>query len=686
MRLAGRVGTLVLLLVLPASAQRAPVDAAATRLAILAAEDRRAPTERDLAAIRAGARSRDPQTARMGVRALGRLERPELIPDLVPALRNPSPEIRSEAANALAQAAQGWVHEPPSKTPRVSLDLAAAALSARLTVDADTDVRAAIAEALGRLPYASAAQVDTAERALMAFLDRGQLADDRLGGALGLGAIARTRRRLSLPPGANAVASLRSLAELAAPSRIVAPPGSGGRGTASVRDPARDARVRRLALDALILADGVDDETVRRAFQDPDAQVRRLAMRAVATVRAISDIAAADVLRRGLADPVAMVRIEALASARRRQPPSPDLCAAAIDAARDPVAHVALAGLDALAACPTLSAVSLLEQAVHNASAAGLPRAWHPSAHAVVALAGAAPMQALAALPLVVGSPIWQVRMYAARAAAVLKDRGSLETLARDPDANVREAAIEGLTAVAGHAADAVYIDALQRGGYQAVRVAATALAGTSAPDAVAALRSALRVLIAEGRDNSLDARRALVATLRGRGATVEAAATATAPPVAPGISAAQLRRLASARARVSIRGVGRFDLALIGAEAPVTAARFMRLAESGYYDGLTIHRVAPNFVVQGGSPGANEYIGDATFMRDELGLWPHVRGAVGISTRGRDTGDAQIFIDLVDNPRLDHEFTVFAHVLNGMDIVDAILEGDVIEKVEIQK
>jgi peptidyl-prolyl cis-trans isomerase B (cyclophilin B) len=129
---------------------------------------------------------------------------------------------------------------------------------------------------------------------------------------------------------------------------------------------------------------------------------------------------------------------------------------------------------------------------------------------------------------------------------------------------------------------------------------------------------------------------------------------------------------------------VGQFDLALIGAEAPMSALRFVRLAESGYYNGLTFHRVVPNFVIQGGSPGASEYIGDAAFLRDEIGQWPHVRGAVGISTRGRDTGDAQIFIDLVDNPRLDHEYTVFAHVLNGMDVVDAIVEGDVIEKVEI--
>ena len=98
---------------------------------------------------------------------------------------------------------------------------------------------------------------------------------------------------------------------------------------------------------------------------------------------------------------------------------------------------------------------------------------------------------------------------------------------------------------------------------------------------------------------------------------------------------------------------------------------RFARLAESGYYNGLTFHRVVPNFVIQGGSPGANEYVGDAAFMRDEVGTWPHVRGAVGISTRGHDTGDAQIFVDLVDNPRLDHQYTVFAQVLNGIDVVD---------------
>jgi cyclophilin family peptidyl-prolyl cis-trans isomerase len=119
---------------------------------------------------------------------------------------------------------------------------------------------------------------------------------------------------------------------------------------------------------------------------------------------------------------------------------------------------------------------------------------------------------------------------------------------------------------------------------------------------------------------------------------------------------------------------------------APVTVARFVSLVNRGYYNGLTFHRVVPNFVVQGGSPGANEYVGDARYMRDETGpQGVHVRGAVGISTRGRDTGDGQIFIDLVDLPRLDRDYTVFAYVTSGMELVDKILEGAKIVRISIR-
>ena len=120
---------------------------------------------------------------------------------------------------------------------------------------------------------------------------------------------------------------------------------------------------------------------------------------------------------------------------------------------------------------------------------------------------------------------------------------------------------------------------------------------------------------------------------------------------------------------------------------APLLSVRFLRLVNAGYYNGLTFHRNVPNFVIQGGSPHANEYSGNGPFVHDEIGLLGNVRGSVGLSTRGRDTGDAQIFVNLVDNARLDFDYTVFAMVDPGdMDVVDAIVEGETIRTIEFEK
>jgi cyclophilin family peptidyl-prolyl cis-trans isomerase/HEAT repeat protein len=648
-----------------------PATPRTSRLAVLQAEDRRAPTPRDLAVIRSGLHGGDEQTVRTAVRALGRLERPTLIPDLLPSLRHPLPEVRAEAATAIGQAAQGWKGD---KAPAASaFDAVVAPLAARLKIEADADVRQALCDTVGRLPYVSAAQVESAERTLLDVAGRADSLTDRLGVAQGFERLVRVSRKLRAP-GDEALALLRRLT------------------TPAKNEATTGARVRRLALEALTAATALDLETLGSATHDPDAQVRRLAIRAAAA--AAPQVAPADLrglITSGLVDDSPIVRLEALRSLRARR--DPGACAADLSATGDRDLHVTLFAIDELGACASApDAVAALERTVRDLTDAAQPRGWHRSAHALVALAAAEPEAANRVLAQFTGSGVWQLRMYAARAAAQLKNRTALELLARDPDDNVSEAAVEGLRSVAGHDADAIYVAALSRAGHQILRAAALAVVDTpNREKVVPALKLAWQRLVAEGHDNSHDARDAIAKALASAGADPVSRdapgrphASAVSHPPQIDLNTDDLRRLAAPRARVVIRGLGAFELALFTSQAPAAVLRFAHLAEAGYYNGLTFHRVVPNFVIQGGSPGANEFIGDASFMRDEVGLWPHVRGAVGISTRGRDTGDAQIFVDLVDNPRLDHEYTVFAQVLNGIEIVDRILEGDVIDRIEI--
>ncbi len=645
--------TLVLAAVAGASAQTP------RQVSILQAEARRAHSNRDLAVLRSAAGSADVDTAVLAVRALGRLERPSLVTELLLSLRSRLPEVRAEAANAVGQAASGW----NDAAPVLSLNRILTALVSRLQIDSDADVRGAAAETLGRLPYTSPTQVGRAEAALVKAAGPDASIADQLGVARGLEALVRIHGQRKAPD----PETLALLAGLASPADGVE--------TAP--------RVRRLALSALITANAAGEALIVRAAVNPDEQVRQLAMRAAASTDAVSAGGAAGVLAKGLADPAPMVRIEALASVNGRQPGDTGVCATDVDAAADPDMRVALSALDRLEACGAWPDATALLELTATSLNSPASRSWHAPAHALVALAAASPDRARAVLEPFAASTDAHARAYAARAAGRLHDGATLERLASDTDDNVREAAIDQLRIVEAHAADARFVASLARPGYQAVRAAAYALTGS--PDAelaVPALQAALARLDAEGGDNATSARAAI------RAALVSLGQTPAAPKDPKGLSGALTleawRAVVSARARITMGDGGAFEIALLADQAPETVTRFVELAKSGYYDGLTFHRVVPNFVVQGGSPGANEYVGDRFFMNDEVGWWPHTRGAVGLSTRGRDTGDAQFFIDLVDNPRLNHEYTVFAHVLEGMDVVDTIVEGDTITRIEI--
>ena len=155
----------------------------------------------------------------------------------------------------------------------------------------------------------------------------------------------------------------------------------------------------------------------------------------------------------------------------------------------------------------------------------------------------------------------------------------------------------------------------------------------------------------------------------------------------APFPTASVLNGLKGATAEVHIFGKGVIAMRLLSDEAVMAVHAFVTLAESGAFAGRTLHRIVPNFVVQGGSPGADEYDpATAYFMRDEVGFARNARGTFGISTRGRDTGDGQLYINLIDNMRLDHDYTVFAETVRGLDVVDRIQEGDVMSRVVIKR
>ena len=118
--------------------------------------------------------------------------------------------------------------------------------------------------------------------------------------------------------------------------------------------------------------------------------------------------------------------------------------------------------------------------------------------------------------------------------------------------------------------------------------------------------------------------------------------------------------------------------------DAPQTARNFMALATKGFFNGLQIHRVVPNFVVQDGDPRGDGEGGPGYTIRDELNERPYLRGTVGMALDWRDTGGSQFFITHSPQPHLDGRYTVFGHVVNGMDVVDRIQQGDVIERVRV--
>ena len=220
---------------------------------------------------------------------------------------------------------------------------------------------------------------------------------------------------------------------------------------------------------------------------------------------------------------------------------------------------------------------------------------WQGATHAVVALARLRPAEERPRVTRLAAHGSWNVRQYAARAAGVVADSQLLRRLARDPDDNVAEAAIEQLSRLTGHADDESYLAALERTGAQVVRAAAIALKGSPRPDVAAAAQAAFARFVARDNASARDARVALLAAA-GLGAEAD-----RPPTTRLALSPAELQDAvalalgADVRLRVTLdaaSGGGSFTVRLRGDVAPLMGARLLALARRGYYDGLTWHRV----------------------------------------------------------------------------------------------
>jgi cyclophilin family peptidyl-prolyl cis-trans isomerase/HEAT repeat protein len=655
--------------------------------AIADAEDARAATSQQLATIHAGTRSGSADIRRLSVRALGRLQRADQVDSIARALADRSSAVRAEAAHALALAV--IADRNPARVR--------ATVRAAIAREKSSDVVAALAETLGRLRDVNADSAAIVATELAELTERDPAI--RLGAVRGLYFV--VRQPAAVRRGIETARAALVRVATGGGSEASAPPG--------IREVERHAR--RLATETLALAGLADEATALQILRDPDPIVRREAV-LIAGPQMADTAAAHRIVDAALTDPFWLARFEAMRQMHLRLARTVP-CANLESFLRDNSTHVRLEAIDVMGSrCIADARTSATLDSIARTLRASTT-AWHEPAHAVSALAKRDPARARAILPAFETHPDLFVRTYADTVAFIVRDAAALRRLANDRAPNVRAGAVHGLRMLVHHDADSVYLAQLASDDGQLLMEAAAALDSSTTPGVASLILDALDRVTIPKRENSRDGRMALLNTLAHIGTASDAprvarylsdfdpqvaaraaalleawgvAAVAAAKPLPrePMPTYGEARMLQRATVHVVMQSGATFDVAMLPFDAPTNAARFARLARTGYFNGLTLHRVEPNFVVQGGSPNANEYAGAPRFSRDEVG-YPNNRGTVGLSTRGHDTGDAQLFINIIDNTQLDPLYTVFAVVVNGMDAVDRILEGDAIRSITIR-
>lgn len=128
----------------------------------------------------------------------------------------------------------------------------------------------------------------------------------------------------------------------------------------------------------------------------------------------------------------------------------------------------------------------------------------------------------------------------------------------------------------------------------------------------------------------------------------------------------------------------GTMVVELFEKDAPNTVANFEKLANSGFYNGLTFHRVIPDFMIQGGCPNGSGTGGPGYKINCEINPNRHLRGSLSMAHAGPNTGGSQFFICHSPQPHLDGVHTVFGKVLEGVEVVDKIRKDDRMNSVKV--
>ena len=312
----------------------------------------------------------------------------------------------------------------------------------------------------------------------------------------------------------------------------------------------------------------------------------------------------------------------------------------------------------------------------------------------------------------------WKVRAALASVLGTLPPQAGLPRLRAmlaDPDQRVIPPVLESLAKLAPPDAAAVMLARLKADDPMVRASAADALGELKPPDAAQALAdaytlglrdpeyaarvSALTALARYGAaaatpvlttalaDREWPVRLRAAALLRAFDPASDADARIRPAPVVTNVDFYQAGHLVDPPVSTSVyidtdRGTIQIEMAVL--DAPLTVESFVTLASKSFFDGLSFHRVVPDFVAQGGDPRGDGAGGPGFTIRDELNERPYLRGTVGMALDGADTGGSQFFITHSPQPHLDAKYTVFGRVVDGMDVVDALQAGDVIRQVRV--